>query len=162
MNMSPVLGGPLFATPTLVELSIPLLAVTLGCAIPIIAILIDYFKGRRVFELYHQERMAAIEKGRELPPLPEELFNSIFNGGRRKPRSPRRRSSRLLGGLIWTMSGLGATVAIYANQGADKAAYGLIPIGVGLSHLIYYFVEGKKMALEAPLTETNSDRKSVV
>lgn len=135
-------------------LLIPLVAITLGCGIPIVAILLDYLKTRRIYELYHRERLAAIEKGRELPELPEEFFNSMFNNGRRRERAPRRRSNGLRGGLIWTFIGLAVTAALYQNAGHSEALFGLIPVAIGLSHLIYYAVEGKKNQTAA-VAETN-------
>ncbi len=48
--------------------------------------------------------------------------------------------------MVWLFIGLAATVAVYAMFDLRHALFGLIPIGIGLAHLIYYFVEGKKEA----------------
>src|SRR3974377_115523 len=82
---------------------IPIVAIVMSLSIPIIVIFTDYAKRRKFYELHHQERMAAIEKGIEVPPLPPELFG----GG------PRRRPRCLLRGLIWLFLGLGTVAALY-------------------------------------------------
>ena len=37
-------------------------------------------------------------------------------------------------------------VAVYVAIDHEHALWGLIPAGIGIAHLIYYFVEGKKEA----------------
>ena len=125
--------------------------------------------------LMHQERMAALEKGAELPPIPPE-------GGLYTPRV------YLLRGLIWLFSGIGLTVFLLAlvntavepvplsqrlyeaqhlrQMGAPEdqvkqmidsretsrripiglPLIGLVPIGVGFAYLIFYFGERKQFA----------------
>jgi hypothetical protein len=118
---------------------IPIIAVVLGIAVAMLAIYLSYRKRKEFFTLYHQERMAAIEKGVELPPLPEALL--VEDGA--KPYHPRR---HLLKGLAWLFVGLGAGAGTWATFGLEWGLFGLVPIGIGLAHLIYYFVEGKKEA----------------
>jgi NADH:ubiquinone oxidoreductase subunit 3 (subunit A) len=94
-----------------------------------------YF-GHKRSELRHRERMAAIEKGIELPaqtaPLPTP-------------------SAYLMRGLIWLIVGLGMAfffiVMVYIE--GDLALFAvtmlsLIPIGVGVTYLIVRRVEEKK------------------
>jgi len=125
--MIPVLG-----------LMIPIIAIIMGIGLSMLAIYLSYRKRKEIFALYHQERMAAIEKGTECPPWPERLLEEEAT-----PPSPRR---HLLKGLVWLFIGLAATVAVYATFDLSHALFGLIPIGIGLAHLIYYFVEGKREA----------------
>jgi hypothetical protein len=80
--------------------------------------------------------MAAIERGMELPALPESFYRSL---------KPARRSTYLLPGLIWLFVGIGIVLALGALADEDVALLGLIPAGVGLAFLIYYFVEGRKL-----------------
>ena len=97
-------------------------------------------------ELAHQQRMAAIENGIDLPPLPVELLE--------ESRRNQKRSSSLLRGLVWLFIGLGLMIALYASeQEVRKAVFGAIPAGVGLAYLIYYFAEGKKVEEELRKTE---------
>jgi hypothetical protein len=100
---------------------------------------IDYRRRRDIVEAHHKERMAAIERGMELPPLPETFFRS-FNYDR-KPR-------HLLTGMIWTFVGVGLFVALREVAGRDVEWFALMPIGVGLALLIYYVVEGRKQAMQ--------------
>jgi hypothetical protein len=121
----------------MVEL-IPLFAIVfaigLPLSIPIIFAVLNYRKRKRLMELHHAERMAAIERGMEVPPLPLELIDG---------RSSRRRSS-LLPGLVWLFIGLALLIAMQ-SIGEEEAVFGLIPAGVGVAYLIYYFVEGRKL-----------------
>ena len=132
---------------------IPIVAMVMGMAIPIVAIITDYAKRRKFYELHHKERLAAIEKGVELPPLPPELFGD----------GPKRRPRYLLRGLVWLFVGLGCLVGLHgitAHEGERVWLLGLIPTGVGLAYLIYYFVEGKKVEAEAAQAEAEAARKA--
>ena len=124
--------------PETLALLIPIISIIMGIGIGMLAIYLGYRKRKELFDLYHQERMAAIEKGIECPPWPDRLL-----GDEDAPPSPRR---HLLKGLVWLFIGLAGTVAVYATFDLRHALFGLIPIGIGLAHLIYYFVEGKREA----------------
>jgi hypothetical protein len=127
--------------PEIIGVLIPVIAIVMGIGCGMLAIVVNYRKRKEMFALYHQERMAAIEKGIELPPLPEEFFAE--NG---KVPSPH---GRLLVGLVWLFIGLSWMIAFYLKptRGMDGAAiYGLIPAMIGLAYLIYYFAVGKKEA----------------
>jgi hypothetical protein len=138
----------------LVPLLIPIVAVAAVFSVPIVAMVLNYRQRRRVMELYHAERMAAIERGMELPPLPVELIDG---------RTKRRRSS-LLPGLVWFFIGL-AVFAGWLITGFDDdlpVIGGLIPLGIGLAYLIYYYVEGRhteKQQLEHELRERNGNAR---
>lgn len=92
--------------------------------------------------MIHQERLAAIEKGVELPPLEQEVKKSDWNVER----------ILLLAGLIWISLGVGAfvtLVALLAHSPELRIPNGIqfvsvAPVAIGLSHLIVYAVGGKK------------------
>jgi hypothetical protein len=90
---------------------------------------------RRVHELdcRHKERMAAIEKGLELPPesLPQ-------------PAQMPPRARYLLRGLIWLGVGIALTLAVRDWFGSQIGGVGWIAVAVGAAYLIFYFVEGRK------------------
>jgi hypothetical protein len=121
---------------------IPILAIIMGIGIGMLAIILNYRKRRDLFNCYHRERMAAIEKGIDCPPWPDRLLSEED-----ATSSPRR---HLLKGLVWLFIGLGGMVAVYAVFDFSHALFGLIPIGIGAAHLIYYAVEGRKEAEAAP------------
>jgi hypothetical protein len=126
----------------LVSLLIPIVAIIMGIGIGMLALFLKYRRRKDIFSLYHQERMAALEKGVELPPLPDALFNE--DGRPCRSYNPRR---HLLKGLVGLFFGVGLGIALYMTVG-QWAFFALVPIGVGLAHLIYYFVEGKNEAKE--------------
>jgi hypothetical protein len=134
------------------ETLIPLVAIVLGVglpfSIPIVYMSLDYRKRRRLLELHHAERMAAIERGMELPAFPMELLAA--------PRS-RRRSTSLLPGLIWFFVGVAILIAMQSIAD-EEAMLGLIPAGIGLAYLVYYFAEGRK--IEARVLECELATKS--
>jgi hypothetical protein len=127
--------------PHIIALFIPVIAIVMGIGLAMLVIYLQYRKRRETFALYHQERMAALDKGVELPPLPDFLFTDDS----RPPRTynPRR---HLFKGLVWLFSGLGLGAALWAVEDWEVALFSLILIGIGLAHLIYYFLEGKKEA----------------
>jgi hypothetical protein len=133
-TLTPILAEP---SDTL-ALTIPIAAVVMGLAIPIVAIITEYAKRRKIYELYHKERLAAIDKGVEIPPPPPGLGSA----------EPRRRPRYLLRGLVWLFVGLGTLVALSGITRPEEEKVwmlGFIPTGVGLAYLIYYFAEGKKL-----------------
>ena len=119
-----------------VAVFIPIVAIIMSLSIPIVYAIVDYRRRRDIVDANHKERLAAIERGMELPPLPESFYQAI---------KPARRSSYLLPGLVWLFVGIGIFIALGAIAGADVRNLGLIPAGVGLAYLIYYFVEGRKL-----------------
>lgn len=117
---------------------IPIVAIVMSLSIPIVFAIVDYRRRRDIVEANHKERLAAIERGMDLPALPESFYQSI---------KPARRSSYLLPGLVWLFVGIGIFIALGAIAGDDVRMLGLIPAGVGLALLIYHFVEGRKLPL---------------
>jgi hypothetical protein len=123
-------------TEDMLAISIPIVGIIAGCAIPIVYSLLDYRKRRELIQNSHRERMAAIERGIELPPLPDALLRGSG------PRS----SNPLLRGLVWTLAGGALAIALKSTISDDAASWGFIPVGVGLAYLIYYAIEGRKLA----------------
>lgn len=138
-------------------LLIPIVAIVMGLGLAMLAVVVNYRKKKELFTLYHQERMAAIDKGVELPPLPEGVF-----GDEPRPVSPRR---NLLTGLIWALAGVFLSVGLFVEDGLESTFFfGLIPVGIGLAFLIYYFAVGRHEAAlqdeerKAKLAVTNRPR----
>jgi len=121
------------------RLLIPIIAIIMGIGMGAWTVYLSYRKRRDMFALYHQERMAAIEKGIDLPSLPDEFFKEEGH----RPRSPH---SSLLTGLILLFFGVAMFCAMYfTDKGADSL-WSLIFVGLGLAFLIYYFAVDKKRA----------------
>jgi len=125
-------------TADVIGVFIPIIAIIMSLSIPIVFAIVDYRRRRDIVEANHKERLAAIERGMELPALPESFYQSI---------KPARRSSYLLPGLVWLFVGIGIFVALGAIAGHDVRMLGLIPAAVGLALLVYHFVEGRKLPL---------------
>jgi hypothetical protein len=136
---------PVVALLDVIPYLIPIVAIVMSLLIPIVAIISDAKKKRSIYELHHRERLAAIDKGMEIPPLPPELFD-----GGRKAKGP---GNYLLRGLIWSAIGIGILIA-FQEMDDEVTKLGVIPLLVGIAYLIYYFVEGRKLATEAKKVET--------
>ena len=117
---------------------IPIVAIVMGIGIAMLAVVVDYRKKRDMFALHHKERMAAIEKGMELPPLPPEFFE---DGRRRRPRHP---SDSLRSGLVLLFIGIAVTAAMYQSA-PDAYLWGVVPGAIGLAFLLYYAIAGRKL-----------------
>jgi hypothetical protein len=99
------------------------------------------FNRRRMI---HRERLAAIERGVDLPPLDQEVRRSSWNV----------QQVLLLAGLVWVSLGLGAFVTLSAllahptpvTEGIPQGLQwiGLAPLCIGLSHLVVYLIGKKK------------------
>lgn len=113
---------------------IGLVAVILSFSIPLVLIVTRSRRAYKAMELVHAQRMAAIERGMELPPT--SLDFGAEQSGRGKPRTA------LLPGLMWLFVGLAISSAtLVANNDGPPLFVGLIPVGIGFAYLIYYFVE---------------------
>jgi hypothetical protein len=149
-------------THLLLSMSIPLVAIVMGCGIPLMAIYVDYLKRRQIVDTCHRERLAAIEKGIPVPPFPEHLLENGLFDRQPRPSNPRR---ALLAGLIWLFVGIGVggtakALAKSARGFEDRRApsiemVGLIPAGIGVAYLIYYAIEGRKQIAHVAPTKTD-------
>jgi hypothetical protein len=83
------------------------------------------------YELRHKERLAAMEKGLELPPELAEPADEV------------RKSNGLRSGMIGVGVGVVLYFALREVAGSDVALFGLIPAAVGAAQLLYYFIEGR-------------------
>ena len=93
--------------------------------------------------MIHRERLAAIEKGLDLPPVEQEVRRTSWNVQR----------FLLLAGLVWISLGVGAFVTLSAliahptpvTQDIPQGMQwiGVAPACIGLSHLIVYLI-GKR------------------
>lgn len=115
-------------------LLIPILGIVFGIGVAIVAIVAGHRLKISRLEFRHRERLAALDRGLELPPDTDG-----FDPAARRPRY-------LLRGLVWLFVGGGIVVALNALSGPDEALLGVIPAGVGLAYLIFYFVEGRHEA----------------
>lgn len=117
----------------MIDSLVPLFAVGLTLSLPIVWITLNYRKRVRLMELHHAERMAAIERGMDIPALPLELIDG------------RTRRSALLPGLVWFFIGLAVLCGSILGHDEDVPVMGgLVPLGIGLAYLVFYFVEDRK------------------
>jgi hypothetical protein len=91
----------------------------------------------------HAERMAALEKGMELPPEPVQ-----------PALGPK---AHLLRGLKWLFVGMGISIFFLSMRAAEHdnhlfavATLGLIPMGVGIAHLVVYRLDSRQQATSSP------------
>src|SRR5262245_30637891 len=96
---------------SLIALLIPIVAIIFGCTIAIVAIITSHRHRRNLFALYHEECMAAINKGMAPPSLPDGLLFGF------QPQRPRSHQDYLRRGLIWFLLGISIYFVIRANEG---------------------------------------------
>lgn len=125
---------------------IPIIAILMGLGISMLAIWLEYKKKTRLFELHHKERLLAIERGMDVPPLPPEFFMRLRGNELDAKASSLRRGLQLL------MVGLALGVALMINFGPDAAVWALLPIALGLAYLIFFKIGG------AALSEADSSK----
>lgn len=111
----------------IMALLIPILGIIFGVGVAIVAIIASHREKVQRAESRHRERLAAIEKGLELPPDPPEV--------------PQKKGGLLRAGLIGLFVGAVLYLALDAVADEGVALFGLIPAAVGLANLITYFVE---------------------
>ena len=110
---------------------IPIVAITLSMATAMIFIIARHRRNALELEHRHKERMAAIDRGLDLPIDPVKLA---------VPARPHY----LLRGLVWL--GVGLALVIGMRPLLDDEAYSLgwVPVAVGIAYLIFYIVEGRR------------------
>ena len=117
-------------------LLIPILSVTVSLGALIVWIVVWHRRRMHEVDCRHKERMAAIEKGVDLPPEPLP-----------QPEQMPPRSRYLLRGLTWLGVGLAITFGGHGLLVAPPiGGVGWIPVAVGAAYLIFYFVEGFRMS----------------
>lgn len=122
-----------------IALLIPIFGIVFGVAVAIVAIVAAHRARVARLEHRHRERLAALDKGLELPP---DGLDPELDPATRRPRY-------LLRGLVWLFAGLGFTFFLYRVADADVSTLGLMPTGIGLAYLIFYFVEGRRESAAA-------------
>jgi hypothetical protein len=122
---------------SVLALVIPIVAIVFGIAVAMLGMWLDFRKKRELFQLHHAERMAAIEKGIDLPPLPPEFFQ----GERKQEKTPHTYFRR---GVMWLLIGIAATTALWGTHENDYW-WGLVPVAVGVAYLITFLVERNRV-----------------
>src|ERR1700746_858952 len=117
-------------------LLIPIVTVTVSLLALIIWIVVAHRRRMHEVDCRHKERMAAIDKGLELPPEPLP-----------QPEQIPPRSRYLLRGLIWLGVGLAITLGGPDWLRDRMGGPGWIAVAVGAAYLIFYFVEGRKASV---------------
>jgi hypothetical protein len=135
--------------PATLGLLVPIIAIIFGVAVAIVAIVAAHRQRMQRAELRHRERLAAIEKGLELPPDPPDVD---ANGALRRPRF-------LLRGLVLLFVGITLTLAMEQLHESVPYLFGMIPAAAGLGYLIYYYIEGRREPSPAA-TGSPPDRSS--
>jgi Domain of unknown function (DUF6249) len=117
---------------------VPMVAIIMGVGLGMLRLYLRYQRKRDMFQLYHTERMTAIEKGIELPPLPAEFFRDS-----RWPELTPMRHRRA--GLILLFLGIAVTVALWGT-GITAYWWGLVPSALGLALFLSSVLEMQDLA----------------
>jgi hypothetical protein len=130
---------------------IPVVAIVLGLGLGMLKIYLEYRKRRELMQLHHAERMAAIDKGIELPSLPPEFFQEYR-------KAPATVLTYLRRGLMWLLIGIAVTVAMFSGHNTKEPWWGLVPVAVGVAYLLFYFFVSRT---KPPADEHKADPKAL-
>jgi hypothetical protein len=145
-------------TVAILGVMIPIVAIVLGLSVAMLKVWTDYRKKREILQAHHAERMAAIEKGIELPPLPPQFYGSGSDDSLAEAAKVQREFKGqaanglhyLRSGLMWLLIGIAISIALYAehdNEHVHTAAWwGAVPAAFGLSRLLFYFIANRMNA----------------
>lgn len=109
---------------------IPITAIVMGIGIGMLGLWTDHKRKSQILEQAHRERMAAIEKGIELPPLPS---TSLVDPAP-KVVNP---AKVLRSGVFMLSLGIVLCFALVQVGAREAAVFGLIPGTIGLANLAY-------------------------
>lgn len=110
---------------------IPIVAIVMSLGVAMIYIWSEHKRKAQLIEQNHRERMQAIEKGIELPPVPTNL------AGASSGPSTATAAKSLRNGIMLTLIGVLLYVAIEEVDGSEGALFGLIPAAIGVANLVY-------------------------
>ena len=118
--------------PAIMGMMIPITAIVLGISAGMLAIWSEHKRKSQILEQNHRERMHAIEKGLELPPLPAHLVGGSGNG---PATSTPEKAVRA--GIMLTLIGVILYFALGVVGAEDAALFGLIPAAIGVANIVY-------------------------
>jgi len=129
--------------PGVIGVFIPIVAIVMGIGIGMLAIWSEHKRKSQILEQNHRERMHAIDKGIELPPLPMNLVGTS-NGP-----STASAAKSLRSGIMLLLIGILLFFGIGVAGGKEGAIFGLIPAAVGVANLVYAAIQWEKEKKEA-------------
>jgi len=110
---------------------IPITAIVFGIGIGMLGLWTDHKRKSQLLEQMHKERMAAIEKGIELPPMNADPFTNRASSSVANP-------ARVLRNGVFMLSfGIVLYFALNTVGASEAAVFGLIPATIGLANLAY-------------------------
>jgi hypothetical protein len=139
-------------TVAILGVMIPIVAIVMGLGVGMLKVWTDYRKKREILQAHHAERMAAIEKGIDLPPLPPGFYGSEQRSPDELPEQFQGRQiglQHLRSGLIWLLIGGAISLALHA-QDPRAALWGAVPAAYGLAKLLFYFIANRMNAKSDP------------
>jgi hypothetical protein len=117
---------------------IPIVAIVMGIGIGMLAIWAEHKRKAQLLEQLHRERLQALDKGMELPPLPPHL---VGDGDGSAPSA----AKSLRCGVMLVLIGVVLWFAIReVSFEGEGALFGLIPAAVGVGNLVYALTLWKK------------------
>jgi hypothetical protein len=124
--------------PGVIGVFIPSVAIVMGIGIGMLSIWSEHKRKAQLLEQNHRERMHAIEKGIELPPLPPNLV------GMSSGPSTESAAKSLRSGIMLVLIGVVLFFGIGVAGGREGALFGLIPAAVGVANLVYAAIQWDK------------------
>ena len=137
--------------PGVIGVFIPIVAIIMGIGMGMLSVWSEHKRKAQLLEQNHRERMHAIEKGIERPPLPPNLVGMGLGNG----PSTASAAKSLRSGIMLVLIGVILFFAIDVAGGRDGALFGLIPAAVGVANLVYAAIlwnkeKGETKSLERP------------
>jgi hypothetical protein len=133
--------------PGQIALLIPIVAIVMSIGIGIVYVWSEHRRKSQLLEQNHRERMHALEKGIQLPPLPPNLVGA-GNGP-----STSSAAKSLRSGVMLTLIGVLLYFAIDVADGSEGALFGLIPAAIGVANLVYAWIQWDKEKADARKVE---------
>jgi len=117
---------------------IPIVAIIFGCCVGAVSIWSEHKRKAQLLDQLHRERMLALEKGVEPPPMTPGLVGFLNEKPPKAPLPPSALWPKAMrNGLVLLFGGATLYFAIYAAGGEEGAAFALIPAAIGIANLVY-------------------------
>ncbi|HEY6125363.1 MAG TPA: hypothetical protein VIV63_11990 [Steroidobacteraceae bacterium] len=110
---------------------IPITAIVMGIGIGMLGLWTDHKRKSQMLEQLHKERMAAIEKGFDLPPMNADPYLE------KRPANVANPARILRNGVFMVTFGIVLYFALDTVGASAAAVFGLIPATIGVANLAY-------------------------
>lgn len=131
--------------PAVLGVFIPIISIILSLSLAMLMVYLKYRRDTEALKLSHAERLAALEKGIELPLPPSPLSRIEELREARRTRISGQRTA----GLCLLFAGMAITLSIWQSAG-ENYWWGMVPGSIGLALILASLIDAREERNASP------------